>query len=58
MENEMSNFLIFRLRQSIARWRQARNSMRALEGLDDRMLADMGITRSEIYSAVRHGREH
>jgi uncharacterized protein YjiS (DUF1127 family) len=54
----MSNFLIYRLGQSIARWRQTRNSMRVLERLDDRALADIGITRSEIYSAVRRGREH
>jgi uncharacterized protein YjiS (DUF1127 family) len=54
----MTNFLITRLGRSVARWRQARNAMRGLERLDDRMLADIGITRSEIYSAVRRGREH
>lgn len=54
----MSNFLIDRLGRSIVRWRQTRNNMRALERLDDRMLADIGITRSQIYSAVRQGREY
>ena len=54
----MSNFLIDRVGQFISRWRQVRNGMRGLERLDDRMLADIGITRSEIHSAVRWGREH
>jgi uncharacterized protein YjiS (DUF1127 family) len=53
----MNNFRIYRFGQSIARWRRARDSMRALERLDDRMLADMGITRLEIYRAVRGGRD-
>ena len=53
----MSNYLIFRLGHSIARWRRARESMRTLERLDDRMLSDMGIARSEIYRVVRQGRE-
>jgi uncharacterized protein YjiS (DUF1127 family) len=53
----MSNFRIYRFGQSIARWRQNRESMRALERLDDRMLSDMGIARSEIYRVVRQGRE-
>ncbi len=54
----MTNFLIDRLGQSIARWRQARDGMRRLERLDDRLLADIGLTRSQIYSASRYGREH
>ena len=53
----MINLPIYRFAQSIARWRQTRDSMRALERLDDRMLADMGITRSEIYRVVRRGRD-
>jgi len=54
----MQNSLIARLGQSIARWRRARNGMRQLESLNDRELADIGITRSQIYSSAMHGREH
>ena len=52
----MSNSLIARVGLSIARWRRARNGMRDLAHLDDRMLADIGITHAQIYSAVIHGR--
>ena len=53
----MNNFLIGRIRRSISRWRRAQGGIRELERFDDRMLADIGIARSQIYSAVRHGRE-
>ena len=53
----MSNLPIHRVAESIARWRRTRDSMRALECLDDRMLADIGIGRGEIYRVVRRGRE-
>jgi uncharacterized protein YjiS (DUF1127 family) len=53
----MSKFPIYRLAESIARWRRTRDSVQALERLDDRMLADMGIARAEIYWVVRRGRD-
>jgi uncharacterized protein YjiS (DUF1127 family) len=53
----MSNLLIRCLGRTIARWRLAHDGMRRLERLDDRLLADIGITRSQIYSASRRGRE-
>lgn len=36
-------------------WRAQRKAIRQLSRLDDRMLQDMGISRSQIGSAVRHG---
>ena len=53
----MSDLLIRRLGRTIARWRLIQDSMRRLERMDDRLLADIGIARSEIYSASRRGRE-
>jgi uncharacterized protein YjiS (DUF1127 family) len=53
----MNIFPISRFAESIASWRRTRDSMRALERLDDRALADMGISRAEIYRVVRRGRE-
>ena len=38
--------------------RLLRNAIRELHQLDDRALADIGITRGEIEFAVRHGRPH
>jgi uncharacterized protein YjiS (DUF1127 family) len=39
-------------------WRevQLRRATRRLEGLDDRMLGDIGIGRADIEGVVRHGR--
>jgi uncharacterized protein YjiS (DUF1127 family) len=56
-EGAMINIFIGRFGRSITHWRQARDGMRRLEHLDDRMLADIGITRSQIYSAAMRGRE-
>jgi uncharacterized protein YjiS (DUF1127 family) len=53
----MSNSPIVRVGLSIARWRRARSGARELAHLDDRLLADIGVTRSQIYSAVIIGRE-
>jgi uncharacterized protein YjiS (DUF1127 family) len=35
----------------------ARHAMQTLASLDDRMLRDIGIERSQIWHASRHGRE-
>jgi uncharacterized protein YjiS (DUF1127 family) len=53
----VSSSFIRRLGRSIAEWRRAQNGVRRLECLDDRLLADMGITRAEIYNAAARGRE-
>ena len=41
---------------ALARERELRRSMRALASFDDRMLRDIGLTRSDIERAVRSGR--
>ncbi len=41
---------------SLAERRRVRRAMGELERLDDRMLRDIGVTRSEIGRVVRHGR--
>jgi uncharacterized protein YjiS (DUF1127 family) len=44
-------------RAALARKRRLRHDMAELEGLDDRMLRDIGVTRCEIGRVVRYGRE-
>ena len=41
-------------------WReiQLRRATRKLEGLDERMLTDLGISRADIGTVVRHGRRY
>lgn len=41
-----------RLRESLGAWRRRRAQYRALQVLDDRTLADIGIGRAEIGSVV------
>ncbi len=46
--------------QRVEGWRQSMaeaSAMRELAGLDDRMLADIGISRSDIPALARHGRD-
>lgn len=38
---------------ALARWRRYRRSLRLLASFDDRMLADVGISRGEIPRAAR-----
>ena len=47
--------LSIRLARDLAAKRLLRSAIRELYQLDDRMLADIGITRGEIESAVRNG---
>lgn len=44
------------LRTSWKKWRAYRNGLAHLNAMDERMLSDIGLTRSEIGSAVRFGR--
>jgi len=41
----------------LAAWGRRRRDMRRLAEMDDRQLADIGISRAEISRAVRPGRE-
>jgi uncharacterized protein YjiS (DUF1127 family) len=42
--------------QRFNRWRTNRRAIRALSHMSDADLSDMGLTRSMIGDAVRHGR--
>jgi uncharacterized protein YjiS (DUF1127 family) len=41
-------------RNDIGRWREFRRTVRALQALDNRILADIGLVRSGIEGAVLH----
>jgi uncharacterized protein YjiS (DUF1127 family) len=45
-----------RLTNELARWRRLKRDLHELRSLDDRMLADIGITRCDVERVVRHGR--
>jgi uncharacterized protein YjiS (DUF1127 family) len=54
----LTDIIAARIAGAAARWRaarQRRNSVLRLRSLDDRMLADIGISRSEIASIVYGG---
>ena len=40
----------------LSTFRSYRNNIRQLQMMDDRELADIGVSRAEITTAVRHGR--
>jgi uncharacterized protein YjiS (DUF1127 family) len=46
--------LFNRAGQSLASWRRKRRTFRALMELDDHVLKDIGLHRSEILSVARH----
>ena len=45
-----------RLVHDLRAWADARRAEQALLRMDDRQLADIGVTRGDIAEAVRHGR--
>jgi len=50
--------LISNLLHGLADWRQRRRAYAELAMLDDRSLADIGISRSEIPYVLSHAEEH
>ena len=44
--------LIRRAVRAYVEWRTLRSAVRVLQGMDDRILADIGMSRSEIQSVV------
>lgn len=40
----------------LKKWWQRERALQRLMAMDDRMLADIGLSRSELHYAVRHGR--
>jgi uncharacterized protein YjiS (DUF1127 family) len=53
----MTKSTIKRFSRLIVRWREFRDDMRQLEYLGGRMLADLGIMRSQIHDVAMCGRE-
>ena len=49
--------VIARAASAIRRWRWERTTRQTLDGLDDRILADIGVTRSEIPVVARTAAE-
>ena len=44
--------LIRRMLRAYVEWRTLRSAVRTLQGMDDRILADIGMSRGEIQSVV------
>ncbi|MGO8919007.1 MAG: DUF1127 domain-containing protein [Stellaceae bacterium] len=57
MLNLLGNML-HGLTASVADWRQRQRAYAELASLDDRSLADIGITRSEIPYVLSHAAQH
>jgi uncharacterized protein YjiS (DUF1127 family) len=53
-----ARLLIARLWSTLCREWQTRRAIVRLEALDDYMLKDIGIHRSQIQSVVKHGNPH
>lgn len=49
--------MLHQLAASVAEWRQRQQAYAELASLDDRSLADIGITRSEIPYVLSHAAE-
>jgi uncharacterized protein YjiS (DUF1127 family) len=57
LETPAPRGLVASIARAIAQELRIRRDMRQLRAMDDHMLKDIGLTRAEIGSAVRYGRD-
>ena len=55
-QERMTEMYLASLIRGFAAWRRYRSAVRELAQLDDRILADIGLNRTQIRQAARHGR--
>lgn len=57
---EVAGSLVYQAIEAFMRWRRMRRAIGELRELDERMLKDIGLSRSTLYSAARevHGFGH